>query len=175
MVIRAMRHYANLVSGDEDGLMDTALIIRPVCASDAPGLEAFYETLGPDARYLRFHGMSHVSRATCTTFACVDGHKNAGYVALWGSEIIGHACLTDAGPGRAELGIAVSETHTRHGIGLALLEALEDWARMHGIHRICASVLATNGPMLALMNRIGPVETLPSPYLQELELEAVLA
>lgn len=151
-------------------LWTAALIIRPVCASDAPGLEAFYETLGPDARYLCFHGMSHVSRAVCATFACVDGRENAGYVALWDSEIISHACLTDAG-----LGIAVSEANARHGIGLALLEALDDWARMHGIHRICASVLATTGPMLALMNRIGPVETLPSPYLQELEIETVLA
>src|SRR5664279_1513991 len=139
--------------------MLSGICIRTVAPTDSSALGAFYECLGPDTRYRRFHGLTHLSNEAAVTFAGADGQCRAGYVATQDGRIVGHACLEPVGPGRAELGIAVADELAGHGIGRALLSALEAWGRSHGIRHICASVLTTNGSMIALMRHIGPVQT----------------
>lgn len=150
------------------------LCIRAIEPSDAEKLAAFYRHLDPDTRYRRFHGFSQLSAVAATSFACADGRTREGFVAVQDGRIVAHACLEPAGAGRAELGIAVAQELAGHGLGTTLLEALEVWARAHGIVRICASVLATNGPMLRLLRHLGPITIAHLGYPQEIEAEAEL-
>ena len=155
--------------------MLNGIVITPVRPADAAALEVFYEGLGEDVRYLRFHGLTCPSLRTCASFCAADGQTRAGFLAWHGGAIVGHACLDPLGDGRAELGIAVADGMRGQGVGSALLAAIEAWARTHGIRRICASVLAVNGPMAALMAHLGHVESHCDGYLPEVELEVALA
>jgi len=54
-----------------------------------------------------------------------------------------------------EVGIGVLESHRGRGIGRALMEGLEIWARGAGIHRLQLPVVTSNAPAIALYRRVG--------------------
>lgn len=159
---------------DQTSIMIEGICIRSIEPADADALAAFYERLDPDTRYRRFHGFGCLSAAAAANFSQADGYRRAGFVAVEEGQIVGHACLEPVDEGRAELGIAVADELAGHGLGTAMVEALESWARNHGIHRICTNVLATNGPMLRLMRHLGPITIANLGYPQEIEAEAEL-
>lgn len=68
--------------------------------------------------------------------------------------IVGHICL-EPGESGMEMAVAVADEWQGQGIGRALLLAVVEWARDHGIGRLEASTLATNSGVLALIASIG--------------------
>jgi ribosomal protein S18 acetylase RimI-like enzyme len=79
----------------------------------------------------------------------------------------GHAgaSLLDLGCGRgeflhgfAELGMAVACEWRGRGVGSALLAAAIEWAREHGLHKLCLSVFVHNTAAIALYRKLGFVE-----------------
>ena len=57
--------------------------------------------------------------------------------------------------GVAEIGIGVLSSDRGHGIGRALMEAVESWARSAGIHRLQRSVAAGNEAAISLYRKSG--------------------
>lgn len=62
--------------------------------------------------------------------------------------------------GIAEIGYTIEAEHRRRGYALEAIEALLDWARqIHGVTRFRASVGPWNEPSLALVRKLGFVQT----------------
>ena len=55
----------------------------------------------------------------------------------------------------ADLGVMVSRGHRRQGIGLALMEAAEQWARTAGVRKLELHVFPHNTPAIALYEKLG--------------------
>ena len=132
--------------------------IRPIDPADADGLCAFYRTLSPRSRYARFLGTAAgISDATVSQFAEVDHTVAEGLVAILHEHgpadgaIVGHLCLEPDGAGSNELAIAVADEFRGHGIGKAMVRRAVESARRRGVHRLTATMFATNTPMRRLM------------------------
>ena len=55
----------------------------------------------------------------------------------------------------ADLGLMVARSHRRRGIGLALMQSAEEWARRAGVRKIELHVFPHNEPAIALYERLG--------------------
>jgi [ribosomal protein S5]-alanine N-acetyltransferase len=63
-------------------------------------------------------------------------------------------------PEAVELGYTIFEQHRGHGYATEAAQALMDWAEAEkGIHRFIASVAPTNDPSLAIVKKLGFVQT----------------
>ena len=62
-------------------------------------------------------------------------------------------------PEAVELGYTIFEPHRGHGYATEAAQALMDWASERGIPRFIASVSPTNAPSLAIVNKLGFVQT----------------
>jgi [ribosomal protein S5]-alanine N-acetyltransferase len=63
-------------------------------------------------------------------------------------------------PEAVELGYTIFEPHRGHGYATEAAQALMDWAETEkGIHRFIASVAPTNDPSLAIVKKLGFVQT----------------
>ena len=55
----------------------------------------------------------------------------------------------------ADLGLMVAKDHRRRGVGSALMEAAEQWARSAGVRKLELHVFPHNEPAIALYDRLG--------------------
>ncbi len=80
-------------------------------------------------------------------------------VAELDGRIVGRlSAARDPHPGSAhvaDLGLMVARDQRRRGIGQALMEAAEDWARDANVHKLELHVFPHNKPALALYRRLG--------------------
>jgi RimJ/RimL family protein N-acetyltransferase len=58
-----------------------------------------------------------------------------------------------------EIGYTIEEKHRRRGYAIESIRAMFEWARDRGVRRFIASVAPTNAPSLALVARLGFVQT----------------
>jgi RimJ/RimL family protein N-acetyltransferase len=87
-------------------------------------------------------------------------HPDAAvFVAESNGGIVGRLSISrDAHPASehvADLGLMVSREHRRQGIGLALMEAAEQWAREAGIRKLELHVFPHNLPAIRLYEKLG--------------------
>lgn len=84
----------------------------------------------------------------------VAGDDAVLYLADAGGSVVGaiHAFL---GGGVVDLGMFVASGHRGGGVGSALLEAVIDWARSVGAHKISLAAWTTNHPAVGLYARYG--------------------
>jgi len=138
--------------------------IRPVRPDDAPALVRAYANLGEQSRYRRFFTvMPELPEATLKAAVEVDHVDHEALVALpvLSAQIVGECRfirLPDQ-PDTAEVGVTVVDAWQRRGLGSALLARLSERAADAGIEYFTAEVLAENRTMLALLPRLGQVET----------------
>ncbi len=129
---------------------------------ESASLRAFFSSLSPAARRWRFHGaVNELPSAWIERLAHPDPHSEAAVLAeaTEGDEArpIGEAryVAEGAAPGTRELAIVVADGWQGHGIGTALLCALEQAARRQGVQRLFGDVQRDNLAMLALAGRAG--------------------
>jgi RimJ/RimL family protein N-acetyltransferase len=84
----------------------------------------------------------------------VEGDNSVLYLAEAGGSIVGSIYASVSG-GVVDLGMFVVSGQRGGGIGSALLEAVIDWARRQGAHKVSLAVWPTNYPAIGLYARYG--------------------
>ena len=79
-------------------------------------------------------------------------------VAVAGGQIIGMLHVQASHHGFGELGMLVHRDWRGRGVGSALVQAAIDWARGHGLHKLCLEVFAQNAAAIALYRKCGFAE-----------------
>ena len=135
--------------------------IRPIEPSDAPALAAFHDAQPADNTYRRyFSPKPHLSDRDLQHFTDVDMVDRVGLVVEDRSALVGWASYERwKGRDDADAAFQVDDAHQGRGIATLLLEHLAAIARVNGITRFTAEVLADNRPMLAVFAKAGwPIE-----------------
>jgi RimJ/RimL family protein N-acetyltransferase len=150
--------------------------VRPVRPEDVPALARAYANLGEQSRYRRFFtAMPELSDHTLRAAAEVDHVNHEALVALplLSREIVGecrYIRLADR-PDTADLAVTVVDAWQGRGLASALLARLSARAVEAGITYFSAEVLAENRSMLALLPRLGRVESEPAGTVVENRIE----
>jgi acetate---CoA ligase (ADP-forming) len=133
----------------------TTMRLQAPTPADLDDIKAFYDSLSPESRYLRFHGSGRtdlVARAE----AEATGVDRLVLISRHDGRVVAVASYVGLRePGVAEVAFAVADDDQGRGIGMRLLEQLAEIAADRGIHRFDAEVMATNGPMLGVFEHAG--------------------
>ena len=147
--------------------------VRPVRATDAPAVRAFFERLSPRSIALRFFcGFPDLDRAV--RWATEADQHHYGLIATGADgRAVAHAGWErdPDRPERAEVAFAIADAMQHNGLGTILLGQLIEAADQAGVAVLSAEVLPQNHRMLHLFGDSGiPVttHTLPGVVLVEL-------
>lgn len=139
-----------------------AVTLRPVLPQDAELTQAFYRSLSPSSRYLRFHmGVANLSSAVLRAFTEIDYDDHLALLAEVFDDDDGERQVADARFVRrdsapvADFAVAVADDWQGVGLGSTLIERMLAAARRRGIVRLDGEVLAVNRPMLELLRGRG--------------------
>ena len=139
--------------------------IRPVRPQDAPLEQAFVESLSPASRRNRFHGETNgLTDSMLRYLTCVDQRWHVGLVATadqGGKEVIiaDARYVVEADGETAEFAVAVADAWQGLGLAQQLLDTLLQTAQFSGLRWLVGEVLASNGRMLAFVERCGFART----------------
>jgi L-amino acid N-acyltransferase YncA len=148
--------------------------VRPVRATDAPAVRAFFERLSPKSIALRFFSSFPDLDRAVRWATEVDQHRY-GLIATSSADgrVVAHAGWErePGRPERAEIAFAIADAMQHNGLGTILLGQLTQAAHQAGVTVLSAEVLPQNQHMLHLFRDSGfPVttRTLPGVILVEL-------
>lgn len=177
-----MKPYPRQYIAEAELATGAGVILRPIRPDDEAMMVRFHEELSDRSVYLRyFHMMAltaRTSRARLAQVCHVDYDREFALVAEGRDEasgsalILGVARLQRTGSGGdAEFAIVVADRHQCLGVGAALMRHLITVARQEGVTRLRADILAENGPMRRLCERVGiPVGPASTPHLVAADL-----
>jgi RimJ/RimL family protein N-acetyltransferase len=137
--------------------------IRPAKPEDAAALVALGAAVGrePEAWLLNTEGWRSAAEERRYLRALKRHPDAAVFVADENGAVVGRLSVArdphTASHHVADLGIMVASTHRRRGIGRALLEQAETWARAVGVRKLELHVFPWNLPAIALYERVGYV------------------
>ncbi len=141
---------------------DTAgehLTIRPICADDAPRLDAFFHRLTPEDIRLRFFAaVRELTQAQLARFTRLDYDRDMAFIAVRVAtdEAVGVARLAHKEtPDATEFAVIVRQDVKGKGLGTHLMRRLLDWARLHGVGEVRGEILAENTTMLVFARNLG--------------------
>jgi nucleotide-binding universal stress UspA family protein/RimJ/RimL family protein N-acetyltransferase len=132
--------------------------IRPIGPGDRDALEAAFERLSPESRYLRFFGpVPRLTEAQLRYLTDVDHHDHEALVAIDPDtgDGVGVARFVRTDDGVAEPAVAVIDDWQGRGVGGELLEQLAERAREEDVSMFAAPVLAHNDAAIAALRRLG--------------------
>jgi RimJ/RimL family protein N-acetyltransferase len=142
----------------------TQVEIRRAVAADAAGLVALAREVGAEPEGWLI--TTDEWRSTADERRYLRATRRTPHAAVFVAEasegIVGRLSIArDPHPASfhvADLGLMVAASHRRHGIGGALLEAAENWAREVGVAKLELHVFPYNQPAIALYERFGFVK-----------------
>ena len=144
------------------GACNERVEIREIGPMDASILQAFFQRLTDDARYLRFLSpIGEVSDQLVTRLIDIDQHMHVGLMAVVREDdqeiMIGEAryVVNPSAPSECEFAIAISSEWQGRGLGRKLLQLLERRALEAGLQRITAQTLPYNEGMIGLARALG--------------------
>ena len=117
--------------------------------------------LSPQSRRLRFHGaVNTLPASVLQAMTAIDYQQHVALIAEsiddeGGARLVADARYVVNDAGGAEFAVAVADDWQHIGLGSAMLKRLGRHARRQGLQHLEGAVLASNGPMLALMRRWG--------------------
>jgi RimJ/RimL family protein N-acetyltransferase len=79
-------------------------------------------------------------------------------VAVADGRVVGMLHVDVSRHGFGEFGMLVDRDWRGRGVGSALLQATVEWARGHGLHKLCLEVFAQNSAAIALYRKYGFME-----------------
>jgi L-amino acid N-acyltransferase YncA len=131
--------------------------IRRLKRSDTDRLVELYESLTDDECYLRFFTM-HPAHLHAWARSLTERSKRQYALGAFSAsgKLLGVAnYIVGATPDEAEVAVVVAHTEHMRGVGTVLLRRLAEVAKMNGLRRLVAEVLAANHPMLHVMSDAG--------------------
>ncbi len=155
----------------------SAIVVRPIRASDKAAIAAAFDRLSDESRYRRFLSpMPHLSRRQLEYFTELDHHDHEALIAFDERTRDGVAVArfvrSKVDPEAAEAAVTVADDWQGRGVGTKLLQLLADRARAEGVRRFTATLLAQNRSMLELLEQIGPAHASgPEAGVVEVEVE----
>ncbi|HWJ53482.1 MAG TPA: GNAT family N-acetyltransferase, partial [Propionibacteriaceae bacterium] len=130
--------------------------LRPIRASDAARMVAFYERVSPESKYLRFFApYPKLTERDVRRFTEVDYVDRVALIVTLGEEMIAVGRYDRTQDGEAEVAFLIEDAHQGRGIGQLLLEHLAEAARERGITRFVAEVLPQNRRMAQVFSDAG--------------------
>lgn len=141
------------------------VVVRQIRDADREAINEGFERLSPESRYRRFLApMDHLTEAQLAYLTQVDHHDHEALVAYdpRSREGVGVARFVrdPSDPATAEAAVAVGDAWQGRGLGTELCQLLAERAREEGVKRFVATLLATNEPMLRLLDSLGPAKVL---------------
>ena len=132
----------------------SSFTLRPAEAADFDAYIDAFEAVAAEGRWLGAEAPVDREARRATFDRAVAGDGSAVWVADAGGVIVG-AVYAGVSAGVVDLGMFVLQGHRGGGIGSALLEAVIDWARRQGAHKISLAAWPTNHPAIGLYARYG--------------------
>jgi GNAT superfamily N-acetyltransferase len=135
--------------------------LRPIHVDDADLLMSFVKHLSFGTRYFRYGRGNFELRDEEVQSVCQPDPERCVHLLVLSRKATNQAVVGsgrivyEAGETSCELGMSVTDSWQRHGVGRRLLEALIETARRKGQTQMWASVLATNRAMIAFLLRRG--------------------
>ena len=128
--------------------------LRRAVPGDFDGYMDAFEAVAAEGRWMGAEVPIDRARRRAGFDQAVAGDSAAVFVADAGGEIVGavHAGLSG---GIVDLGMFVVDGHRGGGVGQALLEAVIDWARASGAHKVNLAAWPTNHAAIGLYARYG--------------------
>jgi acetyltransferase len=141
-------------------VVGTAVMLRPLRPEDVDIESAFVRGLSAETRHNRLLGGAiAITREYLERLTRIDYSRDMALAAtlmLDNEILIGVArYVRDADGDAAEFAIVVADTWHGRGIGRRLLERLATIARSRRVRQLYGDVLATNRPMLGLVQKLG--------------------
>ena len=141
------------------------IVMREATVEDVRYLDEAFEQLSAESRYYRFFSAMPIMPETVRAHLVdIDGVRHGAVIALDAladhdegveGKPVGVARWVVDASGTPHLSITVIDEYHGLGVGTQLFRDLIELARERGITHLHADVLATNGPMKALMRRYG--------------------
>jgi acetyltransferase len=133
------------------------VVIRPVRREDEAAERAFFETLSPETRRLRFQRFSGaVNEGLMHFYTHIDYDRHMAFVCEFEGRIVGDArYVAIPGTRLCELGIVVADDWHHTGIARLLVDALLRAAQARGFEAMEGLVLAENKGMLDFVRELG--------------------
>jgi acetyltransferase len=141
-----------------------SVVLVPVGPQDSAAQRDFVGALSPSSRYRRFHhALRELSPELARALTAIDQDRHVAFVArpagsdgARGGRIVADVrYVLCADSAEAEFAIAISDEWQGAGLGRALMTRLSEHARARGVRRLFGDVLQGNGPMIALVRRLG--------------------
>jgi RimJ/RimL family protein N-acetyltransferase len=137
------------------------VLVRRAAPGDAAALVELARDVGAEPEgWLITNGDWRTASEERRYLRAVRRHTHAAvFVAETADGIVGRISLArDSHPASehvADLGVMVAEPHRRQGVGRALMEAAEDWAREVGVRKLELHVFPYNVAAIALYEEMG--------------------
>jgi len=137
-------------------------LLRAICALDKLSIQALFNRLSPETRFLRFHYVkTRLTPEELDNYCCVDYSDTYGLVAeMWRG---GHIEIVAVGRynrltrnDTAEVAFVVEDCEQGNGIGTHLLRHLSVIARERGISTFVAELLSDNIIMMDIFRKHDP-------------------
>lgn len=138
----------------------TEVIIRPSRVSDVKAIQDLFYDLSPEDVFTRFFNMvSCLPISNAQQMCNVDYEREMAYVAVLGSheqgEIVGTSGFAlDPMDNLAEVAYMIRPDFQGKGLGSALQNRMVAYARNKGLRGLKADILADNGKMLKLIQKL---------------------
>ena len=129
-------------------------VVRPASVDDARATAALFATVAEE-------------RDAIATEPPVDGEERTALfartaagtvVAVADGRVVGMLHVDVSQHGFGEFGMLVDRDWRGRGAGSALVQATVEWARDHGLHKLCLEVFAHNSAAIALYRKYGFME-----------------
>jgi len=154
----------------------TAVVLRPIRPEDKALIADGVAHLSSESAYRRFLAPRHaLTPAELRYFTEVDFRDHVALVAVPDDDPdtllgVGRWVRSREDAELAEVAYLVADEAQGQGLGTALVRALADSARRHGVRRFVATMLPSNGPARRLFTRVTRnVRTRMADGIQELE------
>jgi acyl-CoA synthetase (NDP forming)/RimJ/RimL family protein N-acetyltransferase len=130
--------------------------LRPILATDADGLVAFYARVSEQSKYFRFFApYPTLSERDVHRFTQVDHQSRVAFVVTIGPDIVAVGRYDSLDDVEAEVAFLVEDAHQGRGIGQLLLEHLAQAGRERGVGKFVAEVLPENVRMIQVFREMG--------------------